>query len=515
MLKNKNNKRSGLLNVICSVYVIYMITVYLLAVPAGGYRAVSDFKYRLFLSGSIAFVALYIIAAAEIRIVGAAPRKSASQRIGSGSKLGSVFIGSLLAYMFFTVLSGMISEYHGVFLGGERREGILTISLYVLTALFLMRSFRPRRWMSAVFGSAVSLFCILGTVQLTGANPLSLYPTGYNFYDAGVYYSGQFWSTIGNADLCAAFLAMAAAFFAAASIRRKKNSELLLGIPLALTVFSLIELNVEAGYVALIAGFILLPVFLVKDKNTLIHMAETYSIIALSASAGEAVSFGDHFVTWRATKFAGILFIGSLVLFFIGVALRLIIKGKNISGAKIRVCLFAAAGLLAASLFILVLIKGNFNVPFWDQAHEILHGNVSDDFGSGRIFIWKQVWELILKKPLFGGGPDTLSYRGLTGFSRYSTELNMQIIGDIDAAHNEYLNIWVNQGVFALCSYLTAIAVTVIRWWKREKDEPTALCGAAVVFYVIQAFFGISMYITAPYLWMAMGAANKTRERKQ
>lgn len=85
-----------------------------------------------------------------------------------------------------------------------------------------------------------------------------------------------------------------------------------------------------------------------------------------------------------------------------------------------------------------------------NEAHALLHGSVSDKAGSSRIFIWKQVWQCILEKPFFGGGPDTLAFRGLEGFSRYNETIGQTISVGIDTAHSEYLNIWVNQGLFAL-----------------------------------------------------------------
>ena len=135
---------------------------------------------------------------------------------------------------------------------------------------------------------------------------------------------------------------------------------------------------------------------------------------------------------------------------------------------------------------------------------------MDDSFGSGRIYIWRQVWQAIRKRPFLGGGPDTLSLRGLDGFSRYSPELGITIITTIDAAHNEFLNIWANQGIFALLSYLCILVCTLISWWRGIEDDSIALCGAAALFYLIQSLFGISFCSTTIYLWIALGIANKT-----
>ncbi len=153
----------------------------------------------------------------------------------------------------------------------------------------------------------------------------------------------------------------------------------------------------------------------------------------------------------------------------------------------------AAVILLAAAALIWFFDPGGT----LGQAHELLHGRAEDSFGSGRIFIWRNVIPLIKERPLFGGGPDTLSRRMTVYFSRGD------VVRSIDAAHNEYLNILANQGIFALLSYLAAILSALVNWYKNNSTAAAA-AGAAVLCYCIQAFFGISMFIVTIYFWIAL-----------
>ena len=61
--------------------------------------------------------------------------------------------------------------------------------------------------------------------------------------------------------------------------------------------------------------------------------------------------------------------------------------------------------------------------------------------------------------------PDTLSLWG-KGFTGYDRTMQAQITTVIDAAHNEYLNIWANQGILALAAYLTTLAALAAEWVK-------------------------------------------------
>lgn len=140
---------------------------------------------------------------------------------------------------------------------------------------------------------------------------------------------------------------------------------------------------------------------------------------------------------------------------------------------------------------------------FLHELHEILHGKILDTFGSGRMYIWRNVLEHIPNNLLFGTGPDTMIAANIEPFSRYSNEYGM-IYSYIDVAHNEYLNILYHQGFFSLLFYLTALISSAIRWIRRSADDiVVAICGSAVLGYSIQAFFGFSMCITAPFMWVA------------
>lgn len=143
---------------------------------------------------------------------------------------------------------------------------------------------------------------------------------------------------------------------------------------------------------------------------------------------------------------------------------------------------------------------------FIAEASALLHGHWDDSFGSGRLFIWRNVVGLLPERLLLGGGPDTLGLRLDAVFERYDETLGVLIRSTIDNAHNEYLNILVNQGLPALLLYLAALCSAAVPWLKHGHGNPAAaVCGSAVLGYCVQAFFGVSSPISAPYFWLALG----------
>lgn len=140
------------------------------------------------------------------------------------------------------------------------------------------------------------------------------------------------------------------------------------------------------------------------------------------------------------------------------------------------------------------------------QVHMLLHGQAAPSFGSGRLFIWTQVLERVPEHLLLGAGPDAMLFASFTPFTRYDPELGRTIVAQIDAAHNEYLNILYHQGIPALAAYLGVLAVLALGWLRiSSKDVGAAILGAGVLGFCVQAFGGISCPLTAPFFWLALG----------
>ena len=136
-------------------------------------------------------------------------------------------------------------------------------------------------------------------------------------------------------------------------------------------------------------------------------------------------------------------------------------------------CILAA---IEALIFIAVLTAVYF-IDFKDgtlfELHNVLHGNWDDSYGSSRIFIWRNALPLIPKRPLFGGGPDTLADRIGVIFETVKEDGTVKQ-ASIDAAHNEYLNIAVCQGIPALIAYLAAVISTLVCFAGCRTKDPVA-----------------------------------------
>lgn len=206
--------------------------------------------------------------------------------------------------------------------------------------------------------------------------------------------------------------------------------------------------------------------------------------------------------------------LGGLVGIFGGALLTVpaIAKAK-----KTRRLLWIAVGAFVLLAVLGVYLFGSRIGGSIGEAAAILHGELDDDFGSGRIYIWRNVLPLVKQRPLLGGGPDTLWLRTDARFVHYDEALEVKYLISVDNAHNEYLNILLNQGAFALIAYLTALASGFILWLKNAPENPeAAVFGGAVCAYCIQSFFGLGSPNSSPYFWIAFALLLAAiRQRKE
>lgn len=159
---------------------------------------------------------------------------------------------------------------------------------------------------------------------------------------------------------------------------------------------------------------------------------------------------------------------------------------------------------------VLLLLAGLACVYVWPNTEgtlyefsRLLHGEISDSFGSSRIRIWRAALDLFRERPLFGGGPGTIADRIQVTFSRYVPETGTFLSTYTTNAHNEYLGLLVNAGIPALFFYLLSMALLVCR---RAVWQPEALpLTLAFLAYAVQSFFGLGTPLSAPLFWLVWG----------
>ena len=259
------------------LYALALLTVYALFLPLGGYERMMEGKYRAFLLLSLGYVLAMTALGAWKAVRWREPMCLAA-----------------LAYLALTALSAALSPYGtAVLLGGTRRDGLLTAALYAAVFLLLARHLRPDRRLLYAAAASAALCDLLVLVQLTGRNPLWLYPAGLNYFDGDVAYSGFYAGAAGNIDFTAFLLALCAAAMAAALVRGWSKWLL---VPFALTVWTLWQLRVAAALLGLAVTAVLgLPLLFPRRRRamwalTLLFTAAAFALIWFFPGDGGTLS---------------------------------------------------------------------------------------------------------------------------------------------------------------------------------------------------------------------------------
>lgn len=431
---------------VTTAFIAAMTSVFLLLVGSGGYTNITHFKYVLFLG----ICGLYFLAMAVSLVI-------YRRNQGCFPKVSLTAIHYLLLlFLLFTAASAVLSPYFPkTIIGFHRFEGLLTVICYVLSTLLVSFFGEMKPSLLWIFAVSMMVFCLICFLQFLGCNPFGFYPAGLNYYDGNDVYRYEFLGTVGNVDLVAAVLSMAAPIFAVAIVRGRGKRRFFLLIPFLAVILVTILAKVAAAYVAVFGSLLLLlPLAMATKKRR-----------------------------------------------------------------KIVILLLICCLLLAGILFLFFVDVGEGTLH---EFHALLHGEWEDDFGTGRLFIWRNVLALVPERPLFGGGCDTLGQRMTVDFHRYDAEKGMMYRASIDTAHNEYLNILVNEGALAFIAYFGALLLSFISFLKvNPQNSSAAICGAGLLGYGIQAFFGMRMCITAPFFWLCWGlflasfCASSTKRNEQ
>ena len=132
-----------------------------------------------------------------------------------------------------------------------------------------------------------------------------------------------------------------------------------------------------------------------------------------------------------------------------------------------------------------------------DEAYNLAAQNENAKYaGAGRGLLWKLTVKYISEKPLLGWGTEGIRDRMVIE----SGHLN-------NRPHNEYLEYAAFFGIPACIAYLSAVLSVFVRAIRQRKllsvMSITALIAAGT--YLMSAFFGNTMFYTAPFLFIFMG----------
>lgn len=138
-----------------------------------------------------------------------------------------------------------------------------------------------------------------------------------------------------------------------------------------------------------------------------------------------------------------------------------------------------------AAILIALIILLNFNNPISQRFYAAF--NLTEGSNAQRIAIWKEALGFFKQNPLLG-----------IGVGNYALEKNaLADYRDPSNAHNLYLDIAAETGIFGLAAWLILIFGTIWKLCFRMNGKRTILLAAGLVWFSVHSFFETAIYSPA------------------
>lgn len=525
---------------ILRAYLYAVIVAFPMMMDHTKYSQITKFKLTTF----IVMFAMAAIAFACAALLSASTRVTPRRKLTEDEVLAPTAFAdmAIIIYWVFMIISTIGAFDKATAFSGmtPRNNGFLIQTMYTATYFMLSRGLKPKIsdalvfvWGGALFGAA----CIVHFF-------------GWDLYDIasvnGADYAGPFWTTtkyrflgpMGNVNLGSYVLAIAAVIAAGAYIQKialewDKHNAITLSC-FAVILFAELNINTDAGLVALAAAIIFIPVMLCGGFDKMVRMIHVFAVSAVVLLLDNLIvevwlrdeKFGS--LAKLLTLAAPALILLSVLLTVFGDKLRNTAFGKAKPITYRRVCAALMAVVIAAGIGVTLYITKPDPTPagaiagaievvekteYKEKTDTILHelgqilrGNFDDDFGHNRLFTWKRALRLVELRPFFGIGPDNFRQIFAYFFSEEAKDQFPSSGGGVDKAHNEFLDVLVDNGIFGFAAYMAFFGFLLYYAFRRSDEKKLSpIFGVAIVSYMAHAFFGYQLPIQSPCMWVMIG----------
>lgn len=520
--EKRREREKGFLYLITRCYAVLILAVYPLYVGTEGYNNIIFSKAQVFWGASITFLFIFMLFYLVYRL---GLEKEA--RPPAFWKTMSVPDWAAACFLIIITISCLASSYKSIVWLGEtnRNDGWLTYFCMIMAYFALSRWYRPKQLDFTVFAAGSAAVCIIGFLQFYGCDFMKLFPyneTPYADANGLPFFSGfsiSFRSTIGNIDFLSAYVCMTVMLFGILYIKTREPVRYFYLAVSAMNFALMVIGGADAGKVGILGAMVLLVPYWLSERKILGRVLTLVSLWGLVYTIhnwilidkimpgwGEDAPVQDLYMrqTYSALPL-NIIFIISIFALAAGIFLLL---PKFSAWPKAKTAQIAGFCLLAvmilgglAGVEVIGRKVSEDNIVY--EARELMHGRMQDHFGSNRGYIWRKALERVKGgQPLFGTGSDTFYH----AFGKLNQKESLDIYGvNHNKAHNDFLQILLCNGIFALVSYLAlVVGIVVLSVKKAFGDTFLIIALGTALAYLIQSFFGIDTLVVTPIYWIIL-----------
>lgn len=478
-----------------------------------GYTMIGDAKYRFFHNITLFFMA--VITVLSVAGVFAGKRKNvscaASIHLSITDVITAAFLGIGILSWCFSPDKNM--AWHG-FPGWYM--GLLSQMMLVWIYFAVSRLYDGSPMVLWMFWTGAVLVMALGILNCYGYDPLLLLE-GLNDWNRQ-----HLRSTIGNQNWYCGYISAASAVgicFGCVGNGKMRIAGLGAGL---LFFWTILTQGSEGGYLIVLAEMTVLLLWSLDSRK------QFCSFLMISLCAPVAALLGQYCIHFRGLMLvedgilSGLLFWEGWAVIFVllailwvlclvsekaGIAGRSCFAGKKSAGSFARraICILIAAGMASVALC-------QISDEFWKIFGKWELLRISDAWGNGRGALWRMslgsFQRMGVLHKLFGMGADCFSH---AIYQYYPVDDIMHVTGMWEGAvyanaHNEWLNMLINEGILGLMAYAGIFLTLFVRLWRNREKEPHALLGLlAIAGYAAYGLVSFEQVSATPLMFAVLG----------
>lgn len=163
----------------------------------------------------------------------------------------------------------------------------------------------------------------------------------------------------------------------------------------------------------------------------------------------------------------------------------------------------------------LAILAGIFIIPTIIFVFPIITRIKETSKEEARIGLYKGTWNVFLNNPLLGTGPECLHPAFI---KKLPDEFVVKYKGAYilaDKSHNEFLDILATRGIIAFILWLLILGVIFKLAISSKDKQYTIPLASAILGYLIQAQFNLSLFSITHLLWIMMGLIGGVRKKRK
>lgn len=423
----------------------------------------------------------------------------------------------LIAAGFSAIYGGNLSES---FWGSSgRRFGMFIMLLFIAVYFIIGRYFQANTGLIWIYLITNSLVLAIAILNFWGVDPLGMYDGAYTI----------FIGTMGNINVYSSYISLIlpiamVLYFLCDTV----FSKVIYGVFLIIGFYGAYATNSDSWILGIGVSFIILLWFALKNTETMKKYYQLWGLFCLAGLLirgtiyiGTVFGITSPFIeAFSGMKLQNMMTNGYILLAegILLILLLMVNKGAekekiNIHYSKWRKIVFLVIGLCICGFPILVTAVNVLGK--WKNGSVLGMLLLTDEFGSGRGYIWKFTIGMFKEQPLiqqiFGCGMNDF-WNGM------SVEDQTVILNHFGArlldAHNEFLQYLVTTGVVGVAGYFGFLFYHISSWWKKYAENPILIMGVVTVCsYLAQGLVNNPQIFITACLFVFLGIMKSIERR--